>query len=100
MVQFEHKVRNITTCVCQFCLEWVMLDYFIENFICSKCKVDKRTKTYFLENNYQPIWKDENNRVQYSVPKELKTLTLQEELVIQKTCYTYPLFTYTMNCLV
>ena len=84
MVQFEHKMRNITTCVCQSCLEWVMLDYFREDFICSKCKVDKRTKTYFLENNYQPIWKDENDRVQYSVPKELKTLTLQEELVIQK----------------
>ena len=84
MVQFEHKMRNITTCVCRSCLEWVMLDYFREDFICSKCKVDKRNKAYFLENNYQPIWKDENDRPQYLVPKELKALTLQEELLIQK----------------
>ena len=61
-----------------------MLDYSTEDFICSKCKVDKRTKDFFLENNYQPIWRDENNCVRYSVPKQLKTLTLQEELVIQK----------------
>ena len=84
MVQFEHKMRNITTCVCRSCLEWVMLDYFREDFICSKCKVDKRNKAYFLENNYQPIWKNENDRPQYLVPKELKALTLQEELLIQK----------------
>ena len=90
IVKFEHAMRNVTTCVCKSCMEWKMLDSHVRNFVCSNCKKDRRDRKYFLENNLQPIWFDNNGAVQWQVPMQLRGLSLQEELLIQKSAPYIP----------
>ena len=67
-----------------------MLDSHVKNFVCSNCKKDSRDKEYFLQNNLQPIWFDNNGAVQWQVPMQLHALSLQEELLIKKSAPYIP----------
>ena len=88
--KFEHAMRNVTTCVCKSCMEWKMLDSHVKKFVCSNCKKNRYDKKYFLQNNLQPIWFDNNGTVQWQVPSQLRGLSLQEELLIQKSAPYIP----------
>ena len=91
MFQFEHITKNVTTCVCMSCKEWVMIDSFRDNFKCLTCKTNKMNSSCFLKKNLQPIWRNDKNTVQYHVPEQLKGLTLYEELLIQKSAPYIPI---------
>ena len=67
-----------------------MLDSPVDKFVCSNCKKDRRHKNYFLQNNLQPVWFDNNGSVQWKVPIQLRGLSLQEELLIQKSAPFIP----------
>ena len=67
-----------------------MLDSPVDKFVCSNCKKDKRHKNYFLQKNLQPVWFDTNGSVQWMVPMQLRGLSLQEELLIQKSAPYIP----------
>ena len=88
--KFEHAMRNVTTCVCRSCMEWKMLDSHVSKFVCADCRKNRHNKKYFLQNNLQPIWFDNNGTVQWHVPSELNELSLQEELLIQKSAPYIP----------
>ena len=84
LFEFEHRSRNFTTGVCNSCKEWLFLDHFKENVKCPRCKRKNLNEQHFIQHNIQPIWYDENQNVQYHVPKQLTGLTIYEELLIQK----------------
>ena len=74
-----------------------MLDSHVSKFVCTDCKKIRYNKKYFMQNNLQPIWFDSNGTIQWHVPSQLNGLSLQEELLIQKSAPYIPVI-HLYNC--
>jgi len=52
---------------------------------CENCKKARSTsERYLIDNNFLPIWTDNDGNVEYDLPSELQDLSLAEKLLIQK----------------
>ena len=84
-------MRNVSRLVCQNCHTWCLVTNYKTDYVCNRCKTNKYNQSHFLNENYQPIWYDDNNGIRWDVPVELSGLTTQEELVIQRNTPYVPI---------
>ena len=91
IAKFEHAMRNVSRLVCQNCHTWCLVTNYKTDYVCNRCKTNKYDQSHFLNENYQPIWYDDNNGIRWDVPVELSGLTTQEELVIQRNTPYVPI---------
>jgi len=102
ILEHEFTTNNLNIVKCNVCLEChiqknVLPDH--ESYICKKCH-KRKDPDYFLKNNLHPVWfevnEDGSNKLDssgkkipnFSIPHELKRLTVAERLLIRR-CATF-----------
>ncbi len=88
--RFETEMKKMKH---QFCKECMCVSLMLEMssiaHICKKCK--QKPNGFNITNNLLPIWRDNNDNIQYEVPEELKDLSDAEKMLIQRVSPFIPL---------
>lgn len=87
-LQFEENMCNISYNTCLICHQG-RLNLAVKDGICSRCESQRGNYTFCHDNKTLPTWMM-GNAVMYSIPPELKNLTLAEKLLIQRVSPLVP----------
>ena len=94
VMEFESKMLRTNNVNCYHCRETfidiVMDDLIAKKYICNGCKNNTMTRKYFEENNWDPIWIDDDKTKHYDIPPELQNLRLAEKMLIQRVSPCIP----------
>ena len=90
IAKFEFDMKNIRCLVCESCKEWCLVSKFKERYCCNTCRTENYSEKYFVDENLQPIWLNDNKQIQWTVPSEFNDLSLQEELILQRNAPYVP----------
>ena len=90
MAKFEFDMKQSRTLVCGSCKQWCFLNRFKEGYICNACRTGKYSEKDFVDDNLQPIWFNDANEIQWMLPSVLDDLSLQEELILQRSAPYVP----------
>ena len=90
--RFESRMAKVHHKICSKCHECSLnLALQVRKSLCKTCAKKSRIQSYGVENHALPVWYDDNQTVHYTIPDELKDLTIAEILLIQRIAPLVPI---------